>query len=209
MTWHSYRTQNIFVSPCYEKSSKRIKYKMILKNKDDNREFPILFGPIHLEICEDNIYNAGLILIQSTEQLMAILRQFPEQLEIIKKDIDSYLSRYDAPIIKYKFFDEIMAHELEHKQDYLNNLKKLKKDYLDDKINGYSNTCIEFKNDPENKTENAITEYEMTYASDYIDKAILDQSTISEEDVQKRLSVQVSLFDYKLLIFKFENHLIF
>ncbi len=168
----------------------------------------ILKAPALFQICEQNIQDAGLILIQSTDQLLNIMRNFPEQIDVIKRDINNALSRYNATIETYKFLDEITAHELEHKRDYQGNLLKLKYQYLDKKIEDYSLTCNQYKSDPY-ATEDASIRFENPYLWDYVDAAINEQKKISEIDVQKRPSVQASLFEYQLLIFKFENHLIF
>jgi hypothetical protein len=209
LQWRDYTTQNISANPCWDSGNKNVRFNINISDKATGQNSPILKAPAHLIVCEQNIQDAGLILIQRTDQLLSIMRNFPEQIAVIKRDIYNALSRYNGTIEKYKFFDELMAHESEHKKDYQENLLKLKKQYLDKIIENYTITCAKYKFNPEDALLRAISEYKVTYIADYIDAVIIEQKKISENDVQNRPSVQASLYEYQLLIYKFENHLIF
>ncbi|MCZ7610244.1 MAG: hypothetical protein M5U17_08740 [Ignavibacterium sp.] len=208
LQWRDYTTQDISATPCWKEDKREVHFKMIITERETNLNSLVLNPPANLEICEQNINNAGLILIKSPEQLFNIIQKFPEQIEIIKKDIDSTLSRYNATIIKYKFYDEINAHELEHKKDYQNILTTLLTKYLEEKVNKYYLSCKQFKSD-EYSTYKASSIFTNPYIWDYIDEAIKEQSKIFESDVQNRPRVQASLYEYIKMIFNFENHLIY
>jgi len=121
--WVSSATkQEISTQACWRSLDKKVHFKFVLTDNETNQNSIVLNPPTTLEICETNISNAGWILIKDTTQLLNILRNYPSQIPIIKKDIDSALSRYN----KYKFLDEIMAHELEHKSDYQKVIDELK-----------------------------------------------------------------------------------
>lgn len=208
LNWRADRSQTIDVSPCYNKENKTVHFKMLLTDVETNQKSIILKPEALLEICEDNISRANLILIKDTVQLLNIMRNYPTQIPIIKKDIDSTLSRYNATIVRYKFLDEIMTHELEHKKDYESYLSALKQTFLEEPIEKYLFTCKQFNNDPY-ALSLAKTKY-LKIVQDYIKEVNLQAHIKSDDNlVQQRLSVQGSLWKYKNLIFKFENKKIF
>ena len=84
LNWRFNRSQQINAEPCFNSQSNEVHFNMILTDIETNQNSPILKPEAILEVCENNISNAGLILISSTEQFLNILSQFPEQIPIIK-----------------------------------------------------------------------------------------------------------------------------
>ena len=182
---------------------------MILKDKETGMPSLKLKPPVISEVCENNISNAGWILINSPEEVLNIIRLFPEQIPILKSDLDSALSRYGAMIQKYTFRLEIEKHEAEHLKDYMNWLLKLKEDWLNKKVTDHKLICQLFKNDPNYYESLADADFGVI-VNEYIDKAIKETNKSTDENkIQQRPSVQASLIDFYILIFKYENGLIF
>ena len=208
LDWRFERSQRISAEPCFDSQSNKVGFNMVLTDVDNNLNSPILKPEAILEVCEDNISDGGLILINNTDELLSIIRQFPEQIPILKADMDSALSRYGASAIKYKFRQEIVAHETEHKKDYESWLSDLKPEMLDRKIMDYTLTCSKFKSNPY-ATEEAKVKY-LSIVIAYIHESNQQASDHTDEiSLHKRISIQVSLFEYYNLLYKFENGIIF
>ncbi len=208
LAWRFERSQRIDADACYDNIGNKVRFKMNLTDVETNQNSLILKPEAILEVCENNISSAGLILIYDTTQFKNIIRLFPEQIPIIKADMDSSLSRYGASVIKYKFRQEIIAHETEHKRDYESWLSKLKPEMLDKKAMDYTLTCSQFKSNPY-AIEEANVEY-LSIVIDYIDESNQQASDNSDEiSLHQRLSIQTSLFEYYNLLYKFENGIIF
>ncbi|HSW56197.1 MAG TPA: hypothetical protein VLH59_14020, partial [Ignavibacteriaceae bacterium] len=208
LDWRPDNSQRISAEPCFDNENNNVQFKMVLTDAETNQNSPILKPEAILEVCEDNITSAGVILINSTEQLLNIIRLFPEQIPIIKADMDSVLSRYNAGIIKYKFRQEILVHESEHKKDYESYLASLKTDLLDGKVMDYSLTCEQFNLDPY-ATDYAKIEY-LRIVKEYIKESNrIAGIEIDELKLHQRPSVQASLADYYILLYNYENRIIF
>jgi len=208
LDWRPDVSQRISAEPCFDSENNNVQFNMVLTDVETNQNSPILKPEAILEVCEDNITSAGVILVNSTEQLLNIIRQFPEQIPIIKSDMDSNLSRYNAGIIKYKFRQEILVHESEHKKDYESYLTSLKTEWLDRKVMDYFLTCEQFNLDPD-ATEYAKIKYQ-SIVIEYINEAnTAANEHINEITLHQRPSVQASLADYYILLYNYENGIIF
>lgn len=208
LEWRFERTQKIDAEPCFDSENSTVHFNMVLSDVETNQNSLILKPEAIFEICENNITNAGLILISSTEQVLNIIRQFPDQIPIIKNDMDSSLSRYGAQIVKYKFRQEIIAHETEHKKDYEYYLDSLKVDWLDARVIDYTYTCSQFKANPY-ATEEAKVEH-LSIVREYVEMSNREAFGRTDEIIlHQRLTIQTSLFEYYNLLYKFENGIIF
>ena len=207
LNWRFNRSQQMNAEPCFNSQSNEVHLNMILTDIETNQNSPILKPEAILEVCESNISNAGLILISDTTQFKNIITQFPEQIPILKADMDSSLARYGATLIKYKFRQEIVAHETEHKKDYEFYLDSLKTDWLDSRVVDYTLTCTQYNSNP-HPIDLANAEHR-TIVINYINETNIIANDRSDDlTLHQRPSIQASLADYYILLYKFENGII-